>query len=143
MKKFLILAILIIATFTVTAQTVMRSSSYIYEAAISASDAVSVTVATWESSVLFNKVDGLLWDSQIALSGEEVNNEAKIYLYGKVFTTDTYAKVDSATWKGTTTDTLVNFTQHTTKTYNRFFKWSVEYVAGTTTIEAIKLSLKK
>lgn len=121
----------------------LKPTSFIYSYTGTVADTVSVNLTNWTRTVLLNKKAGVYFNAAIKLADVTAGAKAKVVLYGKVFNEDPFTAIDSLTWNGGGTDTVLVFTKTTNKTYYRYLKFNAKYVANKAKVSYINLSIKE
>ena len=144
MKKIFILLVILISVVSVSAQRVMKADTYIYKYVGLAGDTVNVSNdSTWNHTVQINKREGVFYNASVKVADVTANAACKVILRGKMFDTDSWTTIETKEWKGAGTDTIINFTQNTTKQYYRYLDFKLSGTATKAKLSYIKLSLKR
>ena len=144
MKKILILLVMLISVVSVSAQSVMKADTYIYKYVGLAGDTVNVSNdSVWNHTVQINKREGVFYNASVKVADVTANAACKVILRGKVFDTDAWTTIETKAWTGGGTDTIINFTQNTTKQYYRYLDFKLSGTATKAKLSYIKLSLKR
>lgn len=144
-KLILFLAVTIgFATSTVMAQTVLPAEKYIYQYTGLSGDTVNVSNdSVWNFTVQLNKREGIFYNASVKVADVTANAACKVILRGKMFDTDSWTTIETKAWSGGGTDTIINFTQNTTKQYYRYLDFKLSGTATKAKLSYIKLSLKR
>ena len=144
-KLILFIAVMIgFATSTVMAQTVLRAEKYIYQYTGLSGDTVNVSNdSVWNFTIQLNKREGVFYNASVKVADVTANAACKVILRGKMFDTDSWTTIETKEWKGAGTDTIINFTQNTTKQYYRYLDFKLSGTATKAKLSYIKLSLKR
>ena len=144
MKKIFILLVMLISVVSVSAQVVMKADTYIYKYVGLAGDTVNVSNdSTWNHTVQINKREGVFYNASVKVADVTANAACKVILRGKIFDTDSWTTIETKEWKGAGTDTIINFTQNTTKQYYRYIDFKLSGTATKAKLSVINLSLKR
>lgn len=144
-RLILFLAVMIgFVTSTVMAQTVLRAEKYIYQYTGLSGDTVNVSNdSVWNFTVQLNKREGIFYNASVKVADVTANAACKVILRGKMFDTDSWTTIETKAWTGVGTDTIINFTQNTTKQYYRYLDFKLSGTATKAKLSYIKLSLKR
>jgi hypothetical protein len=144
MKKIFILLVMLISVVAVSAQRVMKADTYIYKYVGLAGDTVNVSNdSVWNHTVQLNKREGVFYNASVKVADVTANAACKVILRGKIFDTDAWTVIETKAWKGGGTDTIINFTQNTTKQYYRYLDFKLSGTATKAKLSVINLSLKR
>ncbi len=156
MKKLFVLLSLIVFTLTLAGQSINRGTTpqvfgqnqYYQKIPGAATDTLSVngdSTGVYITSV--NKPDDLYYRIGVSMDSISGTPDFDIYLTGRILSTDSWSALsaDTATWDGTTSDTVVVFNDFSTGTYFREIKLNIDGQAGTGTaeLELLEHSFKK
>lgn len=144
-RLILFLAVMIgFVTSTVMAQTVLPAEKYIYQYTGLSGDTVNVSNdSVWNFTVQLNKREGIFYNASVKVADVTANAACKVILRGKMFDSDAWTTIETKEWKGAGTDTIINFTQNTTKQYYRYLDFKLSGTATKAKLSYIKLSLKR
>ena len=153
MKKFLILAILLIS-FGASAQVakvhipLAESAWFIPTYTGVATDTLgTVTATTWSYAVPVNKIDGLFFVSEIKLADKTTgaNGVCTVQPQGKYFDSGSYVNIGSPiTWTGIgSTDTTITISSVSSKMYYSYIRVLVTNTGGKSKVVSNKLIIKK
>ena len=150
MKKFLLTIALVVGMFAMNAQTVKTymfpAGTYTKTYTGVAADTLGVGQTTWGYEFEVNKPDGLFYNTRVKISDKTTgaNGVATVKLQGKYFDTDSYSDITTVTWTGVgSTDSIIPFTNVSTKNYYRYIKVLVTRTGGLLKVDYIKNSFKK
>jgi hypothetical protein len=144
MKKIFILLVMLISVVSISAQRVMKADTYIYKYVGLAGDTVNVSNdSVWNHTVQINKREGVFYNASVKVADVTAGAACKVILRGKIFDTDAWTTIETKEWKGGGTDTIINFTQNTTKQYYRYIDFKLSGTATKAKLSVINLSLKR
>lgn len=146
MKRLILFLAMMIGfvTSTVMAQTVLPAEKYIYQYTGLSGDTVNVSNdSVWNFTVQLNKREGIFYNASVKVADVTAGAGCKVILRGKIFDTDSWTTIETKAWTGVGTDTIINFTQNTTKQYYRYLDFKLSGTATKAKLSYIKLSLKK
>lgn len=152
MKKYIVLLFAMIA-FAANAQKAYVitpldfTSTWIHEYAGVAADTLgTVTATTFSYAIPINKPDGVYYVGKIKVSDKTTGaaGVCTIKLQGKYFDADSYTDITTISWTGVgSTDTTAIFTNVSTKTYYRTYRFLVTNTSGKSKVDFVKLLIKK
>ena len=150
MKKILLTIAFVVGMFAIQAQTVKTfmypAGTYTKTYTGTATDTLGVGQTTWGYEMEVNKPDGLFYTTRVKISDKTTgaNGVATVKLQGKYFDTDSYSDITTVTWTGVgSTDSIIPFTNVSTKNYYRYIKVLVTRTGGMLKVDYIKNSFKK
>lgn len=129
MLTFLLLVIAV--NGQATGVKTLQPSQWYYE------NSTNIALATTGDSTLtytlyLNKPDDVLYDVKVSLDSISGTPDYVLDLQGKVFESDSWTDLETdVNWTGTSTDTTVVFSEHSTAVFMRIFKLTVNGQAGT------------
>lgn len=124
------------------AQTILPAEKYVYDFVGKKADTVIAT-DTITKELLLNKTAGLFYVSQTKLEAKNTGANAVLSLHAKVFEDDAWTQLKTATWKGTTKDTVITLTEDSSRIYYRHLKLQLIVSNDTVQFRRWQLSLKK
>ena len=137
-KLFVILVFVALATVGYSQRTVNKSvvtpnyaDLYNGDIALLGTD----TLLTY--SINFKTIDKFFYDGVVKLKSTAVTKGASVQLKGKLWDSDSYVDIGTAVvWKGTTADTTIAFTEHTTLQKYQYLQYVID--GDSATVDFIK-----
>lgn len=130
MKKLIIISIIaLLAVINAGAQT-LSSGVYYYGYTGAASDTVSTYKTTLYKYIYPEKPQMLYYQKQVKLSKVSGTVRDSIFLKARMWDTDTWTTISTNTFTGTVTDTVINYTQTTTKQIYRQYMFYLKTTSG-------------
>lgn len=129
MKKLVgILILLCVGVISMAQTTVPFTVNVDNYAAVDNSDrfmsgAVGDSIINYE--VNFQTPTPYLYDAVVNLDSMGTDAGAVVTLYGKLWDTDSYSAIDTVTWAGSSADTTIKFSEHSSDQYYQYFKIGV------------------
>ena len=139
MKKLLVILVFVaLATVGYSQRTVNRNvvapnyaDLYNGDIALLGTD----TLLTY--SINFKTIDKFFYDGVVKLKSTAATKGASVQLKGKLWDSDSYVDIGTAVvWKGTTGDTTITFTQHTTLQKLQYLQYVID--GDSVTVDFIK-----
>lgn len=150
MRKYILLLIFVFVSIGTYAQktvaTTLSQTQTLVEISnpLVASDSLhtgSDSTFTW--TIRLNKAVDLLYDVQVELDSLSGTPDYDVDLKYKVFENDSWSDAETdVTWDGTSSDTTITFTEHTTAIFATQLQLQVNGQASTGGAKVSKLSLK-
>jgi hypothetical protein len=144
MKKLIVIFVLVaLATVGYSQRTINRTvtasnyaDTYTTDIALLGND----TILNY--AINFQTPDKYYYDGVVELKSVAVTKGASVQLQGKLWDSDAYANIGSAVvWAGTTADTTIAFTQHTTLQKLQYLKYVID--GDSATVDFIKTRIWK
>ncbi len=111
-------------------KTLSAAQSYFADA--SDVDLSTTSDSSFQYSFVLNKTKEQLYDYQVSLDSVNGTPDFEVQLYGRLFPGDSWAAIGSpVTWAGTSADTTITITEHTTAVFYRELQGRVTGQAGT------------
>lgn len=93
-------------------------------------------------SINFKTIDKFYYDGVIGFKSVAVTKGASVQLKGKLWDSDDYSNIGTAVvWKGTTADTTIAFTQHTTLQKYQYLQYVID--GDSATVDFVKTRIWK
>lgn len=153
MKKLILISILAMLAFGVTAQKAYTTpaldfvNTWVHEYTGIASDTLgTVTATTFSYTIPVNKPDGLFYVGKIKVSDKTTgaNGVCTVKFQGKYFSADAYTDITTVSWTGVgSTDSTITFTSVSNKVYYRYMRYLVTNTGGKSKVDFVKLLIKK
>lgn len=144
MKKLLVILVFVaLATVGYSQRTVNRNvvapnyaDLYNGDIALLGAD----TLLTY--SINFKTIDKFFYDGVVKLKSTAVTKGASVQLKGKLWDSDSYVDIGTAVvWDGTTADTTIAFTQHTTLQKYQYLQYVID--GDSATVDFLKTRIWK
>lgn len=135
--------------FAASAQTVtkpqitMRLDEYLVKSVGLTTDTVGVGKTVLQIPIYIQKNELTYYDAQLKL--DSINGAVKVTatLQGKKFSTDAWSDISSDVYNGLSADTIITFSNTTTKQAYNYYQFKISRTSGTAKINYVFLHVKK
>lgn len=149
MKKFFIafIAILMVSFTVCNAQSLvkpLKAGEYQYYYGGASTDTIGAGTTSWYKDINPGKDDALFYVHQVKLINVSGTSNVPVTLYGKYIITDTaWTSIATVTFTGAVPDTVINFTELSTRKIWNYYRLKGVRVNGVTKFSWIKSYFKK